>query len=316
MEGGAPVSEFCPFAGMLIQIGPVLCQFMPHPLFSDDQQEAFVVEGGEALLYQVRDVRSGVLCALKVMKPVYQCEHIAAVADALTRCRDVPGLYLGRRICLSKLFYPELIAEFPALEYAVLMPWIDGQTWAGLMCDPAASARYTADHARALALATAQALWELETHHFTHTDIAGGNIILSPDYKQVQLVDLEGMYIAGIPAPKKYSLGSPGYQHRCLGKRGQWCPEGDRFAVAILLTEMLTWWEPYVRAQTPDEAESLFQPQELQVMKTPRWQIIRDTLWSICPDALPLFDQAWVSRDLAACPDLTTWAMCLIAAFK
>src|SRR5579883_2538982 len=246
--------------------------------------------------------------------------------DALDRRADLGRIDVRSRrqrpLYCRSCAYPgvgngsDLIAEYPALEYAVLMPWIDGQTWAGLMCDPAASARYTADHARTLALATAQVLWELETHHFAHTDIAGGNIILSPDYRQVQLLDIEGMYIAGIPAPKKYSLGTPGYQHRCLDKRGQWRPEGDRFAAAILLTEMLTWWEPYVRAQTPDEAETLFQPQELQVMKTPRWHIIRDTLWTICPDALPLFDQAWISRNLAECPDMATWAMCLIAAFK
>ncbi|HEU5228642.1 MAG TPA: serine/threonine-protein kinase [Ktedonobacteraceae bacterium] len=310
------MSGFRPFAGMLLQIGPVLCQFVPHPLFLDEQNEVFVVEGGEALLYQVRDVSSGAFYAFKVMKPAYQCEHIAAAADVLARCRDIPGLYLGRRICLSKARYPELITQFPALEYAVLMPWIEGQTWAGLMCNPAASQCYTTARARTLALATAQVLWDLETRHFAHTDIAGSNIILSPDFKQVQLVDIEGMYIAGIPAPKRYSLGSPGYQHRCLDQRGQWRPDGDRFAGAILLTEMLTWWEPYVRAQTPDDAESLFQPQELQVMKTPRWQAVRDVLWSISPAALQLFDQAWASHNLAECPDFATWTLCLIAAFK
>ena len=63
---------------------------------------------------------------------------------------------------------------------------------------------------------------------------------------------------------------------------------------------MRTWWEPHVRAQTPDDAESLFQPQELQVMKTPRWQAVRDTLWSICPDALQLFERSDLVRIL--CP--------------
>jgi hypothetical protein len=63
----------------------------------------------------------------------------------------------------------------------------------------------------------------------------------------VELLDLEGVYISGIPSPKRLSHGSPGYQHCRLGRQGQWSPYGDRFAGAILLTEMLTWWNPVVR---------------------------------------------------------------------
>ncbi len=204
------MSKLLPFPGMLLQIGPVLCRFLPHPQFPKEQNEAFVVEGGEALLYQVQDVKSGALYALKVMKHAYRNEHIAAVTEALARYKELPGLYLWQRLCLSKALYPEIISNFPELEYAVLMPWIEGQTWAGLIFDPASSSRYTASHAQALALATSHVLWDLETHHIAHTDIAGGNVVLSPDLKQIQLLDIEGMYMPDLPRPKKYSMGSPG----------------------------------------------------------------------------------------------------------
>src|SRR5206468_1547819 len=97
------------------------------------------------------------------------------------------------------------------------------------------------------------------------------------------------------------------YQHRRLGRHGQWSLYGDRFAGAILLTEMLTWWNPLVRAQTPRNAATLFLPEELQRPAGPRWQIVRDVLWSLDPTLLSLFDQAWGSLHLKDCPDFATW---------
>ena len=159
-------------------------------------------------------------------------------------------------------------------------------------------------------------MWKLEFRGLTHTDIAGSNVLLSPDYKQIQLLDLEGMYVPGLPVPKKRSRGTPGYQHSSPGSRGQWCPEGDRFAGAILLTEMLTWWEPRVRAHVADHAETLFRPDELQVIGPPGWQVVREALHSIHSNILSLFDQAWASPSLAECPDLATWAKTLFAIFS
>jgi hypothetical protein len=151
-------------------------------------------------------------------------------------------------------------------------------------------------------------LRNLESLHLAHTDIAGGNIFLSPDLKRVQLLDLEGMYIPDVASPPFRSQGSPGYQHHRAGPQGNWCPEGDRFAGAILLTEMLTWWNPRVRACVADHASTLFQSTELQTDSSPCWAEVRNVLWSISPDLLHLFDKAWSSTSLAECPDFATWA--------
>lgn len=105
-----------------------------------------------------------------------------------------------------------------------------------------------------------------------------------------------------------------GYQHHNLGPKGQWCPEGNRFAGAILLTEMLTWWNPRVRAQVADHADTLFQPAELQkddgslCLKE-----VRKTLLSMHSNLLSLFDLAWVSSSLAECPDFASWYSTLVS---
>jgi serine/threonine protein kinase len=291
---------------MSLTIGPNTYQFVPHPHFPDD--EVFVVEGGEALLYQLQDTVHGYRYALKVMKPVYRSHQCVHIALALQPYKHIPGLFLANRLCLTKTRCPALIATYPDLEYATLMPWLSGRSWAGLLLDPTINVHYTPAIAHSLAATTANVLQYLETLHFAHTDIAGSNVIISPDFQRVELLDIEGLYISGSSAPAWRSQGSPGYQHRNLNQRGQSRPEGDRFAGAILLTEMLTWWNPLVRAHTTDDAESLFTPETLQTPGSPLWQTVRDTLWTMNPDLLYLFDQAWTSSDLSQCPELKAWA--------
>lgn len=308
-------SRLQPFSGMLLQLMGTFFEFMPHPFFPNDRDSVFVLEGGTAFIYKIRNVDTKELCALKVFKRDSRNEHIARVAAHLARYTDLPELRSEQRICLTKKNYPELISLYPELEYAILMPWINTPTWAGILLNPRVSASYTREQAHDLALATANALWSLENHGLAHADIAGGNIVPSPDRKQVQLLDIEDIYIPDIPPPPRLSQGSPGYQHNRLGPCGQWCLEGDRFAGAILLTEMLTWWNPRVRARVDDEAESLFRPEDLQTSHSPCWQAVRDTLYTLNPKLLALFDQAWFSRTLAECPPLSNWAAILLSDF-
>jgi serine/threonine protein kinase len=306
------MSIFTPHVGMMLSIESTAYEFLPHPLFPDDESEVFVTEGGEALVYQLRDCSNARLYALKVMKPAYRSEQCARVANALIVHKDAPGMFLGHRLCLTKENSSDVIALYPDLLYATLMPWLTSQTWAGLLQDATASAAYTPAKAHRIATATANVLAYLEAHNLAHTDIAGGNILLAPDYQWVELLDIEGIYLPNMPTPTWRSQGSPGYQHRTLDERGQWRLDGDRFAGAILLTEMLTWWNPLVRAHTADDAETLFAADELQKSDFPRWHAVRNTLWRMNPMLLSLFDQAWTSSDLAQCPKLSSWATQLL----
>lgn len=302
---------------MTLAVGGSTFGFMPHPLLAEDGggvfvDEVFVVEGGEALLYQLQDLTTGELAALKVSKPSYRGEQIARSAAALAPYADIPGLALANRLCLTKANSPELLARYPALEFAVVMPWLRGRTWAGFLLDRVAGAAYSGEQALRLALSCAHVLWELEAHHLSHTDIASGNVHVSDDLARVELLDIENLYQPHAPTPKFIGRGTPGYQHCRLGRHGQWCAAGDRFAGAILLAEMLSWWDTAVREATPEGAESLFQPHELQRADGRRWQAVRDALWALCPPALALFDQAWASSSLEECPELATWAWTLL----
>ncbi len=305
--------KFRPFLGMHLTVESMYLEFVPHPLFPEDSEAVFVLEGGEALIYQMRDVKTKDLYALKVIKPAYRSQNIALVAETIARLAHVSGFYIHNRVCLTMAGYADLIKTYPDLEYATFMPWLTGKTWSGLMQDQSASAQYTREQACGLAATVANLLRNLESLHLAHSDIAGGNLFLSPDLRRIQLLDLEGLYLPDVRPPPFCSQGSPGYQHHHLGPRGQWYPEGDRFAGAILLTEILTWWNPRVRAYIADDANTLFQSAELQTTGLPLWLEVRNTLWSIQPDLLHLFDQAWSSSSLAECPEITSWSALLFS---
>ncbi len=302
------MSEFRPHRNLVLTIGGRRYGFLAHPYFPQEPEEVYAVEGAEAIVYQVQDLDSGELRALKVSKGSFRGPHIARAVAALAPYAAVPGLAFGARICLTAQTHFELTALYPDLEYAVLMPWVVGRTWSGWLADRAASEGYTIYSAYDLSRAAARRREQLERYHLAHTDLAGGNVIIAPDFRSIALLDLENLYRAGDPPPVRKSRGTPGYRHHQLGADGQWCPEGDRFAGAVLLVEMLTWWDPAVRALTPAGAESLFQQHELHALDTPRWQAARATLWRICQPALALFDQAWSSASLRECPELGVWA--------
>lgn len=307
------MADFRPSRAAPLAIGPVYYHFTPHPLFPDED-EVYAIEGGEAVIYQLWRQQDNTFWALKVSHSSFRGPHIARSTDALRPFAHLPGLYLGNRVCLTKAHYGDLINRFPDLEYAVLMPWITGRTWAGFLADRAANAQYTRQQALDLAVATAHVLWDLEAHSLAHTDIAGGNIVLGPDFKRVELLDIENLYIPNSPQPVRVSRGTPGYQHRNLDARGNWRPDGDRFAGAIILAEMLALSDPYVRAKVHPDAETLFLPYELQSVNAPLWSEVRDALWNLCQPALHLFDLAWAAPDLAQCPTMEAWAITLIQA--
>lgn len=302
-----------PHLHMVLCLGTTCYRFLPDPFLMDEPATVYMLEGSEALIYQLQELGTGKTFALKVAKTATRGKQIEQAIAALACCPESAGLTLAHsRLCLTKASHPRLITTFPELEYAVLMPWLQGRSWAGFLLAREAGTPYTAQQAMQLARMTSQALRSLEDHQLAHTDIAGSNVRLLPRFQGIELLDLEGLYFPEAIAPRP-SWGTPGYQHPHLGSLGQWCAEGDRFAGALLLTEMLTWWNPQVRAHVPKDAESLFRSEEMQASGTALLAAIHTALAEICPPALELFDQAWASPNLSDCPTLAAWATCLHA---
>ncbi len=287
---------FNPTLNTRLMIGEEEYGFTPHPVVPSI---VWGQEGRHAIVYQIRSETARY--ALKVFRPVFRHEGLVDAAENLAYYQELPGMRVCRQTVLTREEYGPLIDRHEDLNYAMMMPWIDGQTWFDFLQK---KENVTLDQSRQLAENIAWVLYALELNRLAHCDLSSGNVIISPQLKQVDLIDVEDLYSPWIDTPPYVSLGTMGYAHRSVRQDGQWGPLGDRFAGAILLAEMLAWANPEVR----DAAfgESYFEPEEVQA-DSARYRLLRDTLRVYDPGFAETFESAWRSRALEECPPLKTW---------
>lgn len=288
-------------------------RFSPHPVVST---LVWGQEGRHAIVYRIEAANglasgsrralmapaaNGNGYALKVFRPAFRHPGLLKSAEALSWARELPGMRVCDQKVITRETHPDLVAHYEDLDYAMLMPWIDGQTWFDYLQK---RERATLEQSRALAESLAWVLYALELNHLAHCDLSSGNVIVDPGLDTVHLVDVEDLYSPWLTPPPMVPAGTPGYQHKEVSRLGQWRPAGDRFAGAVLMAEMLGWAHPEVRRHAA--GESYFEPDELQE-ESERYLILRDVLRIYDPAFAETFEAAWRSRSLESCPPLKTW---------
>lgn len=266
----------------------------------------YAQEGRRAVVYQLIG-EQGDLQALKVFKPRYVEPRMVSVAETLKPFATLPGLRACNRTVLTSSRNTELIAENPELAYAILMPWIEGQTWQEIVLSKRV---LSPEDSLKIARSLAVALVGMEERGLAHCDLSGPNLIISSD-NDANLVDLEEMFGSGFLQPELLPAGSSGYCHKSA-TNGLWKPQADRFAGAVLLAEILGWCVESV--QIARWGESYFDPREMQT-KCSRFnglhRVLRD-LWE--ERIVELLDRAWRSDSLADCPTFAEWNVALLSA--
>jgi tRNA A-37 threonylcarbamoyl transferase component Bud32 len=270
--------------------------FSPHPAVPS---LVWGQEGRHAIVYRLQN--NGEAYALKVFRPVFRHDGLIDAANALEWYTELPGMRVCRQIILTRDTHPDVVTKHDDLDYAMIMPWIEGQTWFDYLQK---RDRLTLDQSRALAESTAWVLYALELNKIAHCDLSSGNLIVDPKLDQIHLIDVEDLYSPWLEPPPFVPAGSIGYAHDTVREAGQWGPFGDRFAGALLIAEMLAWANPDVRKRA--WGESYFDPAELQ-HDSERYEALRDTLRIYEPGFAEAFEQAWRSRSLDQCPPLKTW---------
>src|SRR4051794_39384281 len=193
-------------------------------------------KAGRARVYQLQKGQEGQYFALKEFKKLYRQPSLIDLYQNLHRVESFQGLRAARREIV--LPADPAAQRYPNLEYAMLMPWIEGTTWFDVLGQAREDGGYP-DLATAIGLCDRflEVMEELEKAGMAHTDISPGNVMVGFDPIDVQLVDLEDMYMPWALAPSKPNTGSAGYRHR--SGETTWKPEGDRYAAAVLAAEML-----------------------------------------------------------------------------
>ena len=292
------MAEFNPAPSDTLKIGSTTYRVEPHPMVPSF---AFGQEGRKALVFKVEDTSRHKSYALKKFKHAYRHADLEDICRSLAQFAHLPGMGACRRICITVDDNKTLLREYPDLEYAVLMPWMNGSTWYDFIVNETAIDR---DAALQIGWKTALVLAGLEEAGLAHCDVAGSNVIIDTDANEVHLVDVEDIYAPGMPTPQGLPAGTDGYNHH-TSDAGQWTPVADRFAGAVLLAEILGWHNPAVRDRADEE--HYFALGDIQ-QDCEAYHLLSDTLYDIAPELSDLFKEAWYSQSMDDCPPLADWA--------
>jgi serine/threonine protein kinase len=258
--------------------------------------------GRRATVYQLQD-NAGTNHALKVFTRAFRSPRYEETANKLAKFSQLSGLQACSRQVFTAQNQASLLSKYPDLQYSLLMPWVEGQTWQEILLS---SQPVSKNHSLKIASAFISLLQEMENRQIAHCDLAGPNLLIHTQNgsTNLALVDVEDLYAPTLLKPEKLPAGSAGYAHKEASK-GLWQVEADRFAGAILLAEMLGWSNPSVRRIAV--GEQYFDPSEIH-QPTDRYNILKSALkkdWGM--GVADLFTAAWFSETLKACPPLSDW---------
>lgn len=277
---------------------------------------AYAQAGRQGIVYQLLPVNGEIYeaKALKVFFPKFRIPAMVYQSEHMANYSEVPGL----KVCSRDVLTPErngsLIAEYPDLLYAVLMPWIHGFTWFDVVSD-----QRTLGRGESLMLAKALAAIgsSMEQRGLAHCDLSAPNVML-PFFSEVklpegstavELVDVEQIYSPKMDRPDVLLAGSPGYAAHRTVHSGLWSAYADRFAGAIIIAEMLGWSDQSIVNKA--WGESYFDQHEMQ---TPceRYFLLKKSMGQRWGTGISdLFNRAWDSHDLSSCPTFGEWLVVL-----
>lgn len=228
----------------------------------------------------------------------------------------VRGLTTANRKVINRYQHKVLTARFQSLDNSVLMPRIRGKSWVNILNK---NQRITPEQSLSLARAVSSVLLKLEQRRLAHCDICAANFVFSPDFRSIELVDIEDLYSPDIdkmfqkgylrarPKPK----GTDGYAPKWVVADGYWGPDADRFAVGILITEILCWQFPDFQQRR--SGETLFLS-EFFGKKSTGFNQVRQRLAEIRTDGnvdtaklVDLLIRVWFSKSPDECPFISEW---------
>jgi len=276
-------------------------RFVEHP---SAPGMVYAQQGRRATVYKLVD-SSETVKALKVFLPHFREPRLIRVVQCLQPYASLPGLQACERMVLTTGKHGELLKTYPDLDYAFVMPWVDGPTWMETILGRDVLAP---ERSIKLAHGLARLLVSMEEQGLAHCDISGTNIILAPNNGKLALIDLEEMFGPDFQKPEELSSGSSGYGHASIA-RGVWDAQGDRFAGAVVLAEILGWCEAAIRDASWDE--SYFDPKDIH-QKGDRYTRLFNVLsqrWG--GGVAALFERAWTSKTLSECPTFAEWLVAL-----
>jgi hypothetical protein len=284
------VHETCQLLGEMYVV-------QPHPA---SPTRAYAQVGGRGRVFQLKHQQSGHLWALKVFHPRYRVASLVTTAHQLSSVASYEGLRAANRRIIRAS--DPIVITHPDLAYAMIMPWIMGKTWYDFLVNAASSGRpFPLATSLQLCKRFLEVLVSLEQSGIAHTDLSPGNVVFELKSCDVQLLDLEELYMPG-SVNSRVAMGSKGYRHPSgdVDKQNFWRAEGDRYAAAVLAAEILVLANNSLARRATDEG--FFTDHRLSTQGGNRFGEAKAWLFKVAPTFASVFERAWTANTIEACP--------------
>lgn len=192
------------------------------------------------------------------------------------------------------------------LDGTILMPRVAGNPWTDLLEGLNGIGATQLDVRQRLAVATRLALATAaaEDVSVSHRDYSGGNIHVEAASARIHLIDWDSAFVPDAPFQPNTVLGTEGYIAPWLSDaKDSWSTKADRFALAVMITEVLTIDRGWRLAGDG----ALFRQDEIGT-DTQAFQRAWHALGSIGSGLASLFERAWKADGFARCPSPFEWA--------
>jgi hypothetical protein len=271
--------------------------------------------GGRAAIYKLHCKETNTFHALKVFKPgfidAYDRANFEFFQELLPTMNHFA--WVKQRMLLNIKDDIKLINDFPMLKNAILMPWIDLIKLDSIRTKILdGGITVTPKKSRHFAQLLAYILADLERKGVVHGDIASTNILFDWENDELYIIDIEDMYHDSLTKPTNIAKGggTPGY--RFDSSFTSWDPHADRFAGAIMISEILSLVSDECNQSSAEE--SYFTQDEISERfseDSSSYQALFDCIDDQNSKWSQLLNRAWNETNLSKLPALAEWETAL-----
>ncbi len=296
---------------------------LAHPRLA---QTVWRITKGQACVYFLEQVPHGKVWLLKRFSPGKRPydEYLQQVNDCLPGGPEFFTCTQRRLLQRDHIDMRHSTYRDPGavdfLEGTILMPKVPGTTWASIADD-------LRDHNRTMAwpirlktaLKLARCIGLLEAGHCCHRDLSSTNLFVTRK-AQVFLIDWDCLYHPDLTFQINTTIGTNGYiapfafgATREVDPGWSWCEGSDRFALAVLIAEILL-----IDHQTPGTQEDGTLFSQTQINNQPN-HFISEQLGCLQKRSRPvalLLERTLGARDLKECPSPGQWIAALKSAAR
>jgi len=291
---------------------------IPHGVFTDRAQ---CVVKGQAAVFFLQQVPQANIWLLKIFTPARRPtdDYLKAVGNYLPGGAEFFTCTQRRLLSKDHLDLRNSTYRNPSLpsliDGAIMMPKVPGTTWASI-ADDLRDGRLVLSTVQRLQIGInlAECILMLEAGQCCHRDLSSTNVFFDKDGR-AYLIDWDCLYHPQLPFQPNTTIGTMGYVAPFINITGgdanaalSWCAGADRFALAILIAEILLVGSD---SPAPHEDGALFSQAQINSKDDDFVFEQIEELKMMSKSCAALLERALASSGFSECPSPGNWISAL-----